>query len=227
MNNKHIITLYACALLVYAGWRTYDYMAGSLQGVTDTTRLLVAMVFLFASEIGLLMWLHVGRPKATTDIQEAAATSMIFVNFVGSMILGLADVLKHNTMYFVELAFLDPILLLAPWVLIVANVGGYLIYHMTDSEEQLSRAERRLSHEEIRLEMLARQEAINELKANMKGLASKLAPHYVKDLTDRVEGRTSARFNRAAQKLSQGESSGNGRESERVYPAEVDGSKNL
>ena len=208
MNGKHTITGFAIALLIYAGFRSFDYMSGSLQGVGVTTAYIVALVFLFASEIGLLVWLHIARPKATTDIQETAATAMIFVNFVGSMILGLADLLKHNTLYVVDVSFLDPVLLFAPWVLIVANVGGYLVYHMSDSEEQLARAERRLHHEEVKLEMEARTQAINELKSNMTALAGKLAPHYYRDLTSRVEGRTMKRFAKEANSGTGSENSG-------------------
>lgn len=226
MNNKHVITAFAIALLIYAGFRSFDYMKMNLQGVGQTTAYLVALVFLFASEIGLLVWLHVARPQATTDIQETTSTAMIAVNFVGSMILGLADLLIHNTLYVVNVSFLDPVLLFAPWFLIVANVGGYLVYHMADSDEQLARAERRLHHEEVRLEMEARTQAIQELQGNLKGLAGKLAPHYYNDLVSRVEGRTAARFARAAKRLQpQGEPesilSGNG-SGKHTYHAEVD-----
>ena len=225
MNNKHMITAFAIALLIYAGFRSFDYMSGSLLGIGQTTAYLVAIVFLFASEIGLLIWLHVARPHATTDIQETVSTAMIFINFIGSMILGLADLLKHNTLYTVDVSFLDPVLLFAPWVLIVANVGGYLIYHMADSDEQLSRAERRLHHEEVRLEMTARQKAIEELKSNMDGLADRLAPNYFKDITNRVEGRTAKRFAKVAKASSdlplESFISGNGSGKTEIYNAEV------
>lgn len=195
------MTIYALALLLYAAWRSFDYMAGSLQGVSKTAAVLVAAVFLFASEIGLLVWMYQAAPNATTEIQETTAKIMIGINFVGSMILGLADLLKHNTLYTVDLALLDPVLLLAPWVLIASNVLGHIVYHAADSSEMLKRAERRLEHEEAKLEMEARTKAIDELRKNRKALADKLAPHYINDLTDRVEGRTMTRFQRQATRI--------------------------
>ncbi len=196
MKPKYLMTGYAIALLVYAGWRSFDYVSGSLAGIDKTVATLVAIIFLFASEVGLLIWLHKAMPSATTDTQEATATTMIGINFVGSMVLGLADVLKHNTLYNVRLDWLDPVLLLAPWVLIAANVGGVILYHLNDSEEMLHRAERRLAHAESKLEIEARTKAVQELEKNEQALAEKLAPHYYADLVARVEGRTLARFDR-------------------------------
>ena len=74
--------------------------------------------------------------------------------------------------------------------------------------------------------MEARTQAIQELQGNLKGLAGKLAPHYYNDLVSRVEGRTAARFARAAKRLQpQGEPesilSGNG-SGKHTYHAEVD-----
>lgn len=198
MSNKWIMTGFAVVLLIYSGWRTYDYMAASLQGVSETTSMLVALTFLFASEIGLLLWLHSARPRATTGAQEAIATTMVLFNFVGAMILGLADVLMHNRLYVVDVSYLDPVLLFAPVVLIAGNVGAYLGYTMTDSEDQMAAAERQLEHEETMSEIDARMEALKTLKRNRKALAEKLAPSYVKDITDRVTGRTAQRFIRQA-----------------------------
>lgn len=200
MKSKHLMTFYAVVLLVYAGWRTYDYVSGSLTGIDATTATLIAVIFLFASEIGLLIWLHKAMPSASTDAQETISTAMIFINFAGSMVLGLADVLKHNQVYVIDLQWLDPILLLAPWVLIAANVLGVVLYHLNDSEEMLHRAERRLAHAESKLEIEARTKAVQELQKNEASLAEKLAPHYYADLVSRVEGRTLARFERQAKK---------------------------
>lgn len=74
--------------------------------------------------------------------------------------------------------------------------------------------------------MEARHQAIAELQGNLKGLAGKLAPHYYRDLTNRVEGRTLKRFAEAPKSSdvsaqpaasSQGK---NGRNPVREYDAE-------
>src|SRR3990167_7143141 len=228
MNNKHVLTGFAIALLIYSGWRTWDYMSQYLlKGVGVTTSMVIGAAFLFVTELGYLAWLHLARPHATTDVQETTAGAMIYIDLMGSLAIGLADLLVHNTLYSFNAPWLDPVLLFTPWLLIAANLIGYTIYHTGDSDEQLARAERRLHHEEVKLEMEARTQAINELKSNMQGLAGKLAPHYYKDLTDRVTGRTLARFERKA-KEAENEStepqasaiSGNGKA--REYRAETE-----
>ena len=198
MKSKYIMTGFALVMLAYQAWRVFDYMGSSLQGVSDTVRFIVSVAFLAFSEVGLIIWLHVGKPNATTDIQEATATTMIWVNFFGSMLVGLADMLKHNTMYVVDLAFMDPVLFIAPWALVVLNVGGYLIYHQADSEAQTGRAERRLLHEEAKTEIEARRAAIRQLQQNRQAIADELAPHYYQDIADRITGRTLTRFKRKA-----------------------------
>ena len=108
MKAKHALTAFAVVMLVYQGWRVLDYMGGSLQGVSDTVRFIVSLAFLAFSELGLIIWLHVGKPAATTEIQETTATGLIWIDFAGSMVIGLADLAKHNTLYNVDLSAVDP-----------------------------------------------------------------------------------------------------------------------
>lgn len=201
MKNKHVITIFAVVMLIYQGWRVFDYMGANLTGVSDSVRLVISIAFLAFSEIGLLIWLHVGIPAASTDLQETVATALIWLNFGGSMIIGLGDMLKHNTIYAVDLSAVDPLLFLAPWVMVVLNIAGYLIYYTNDSEAKLERESRRLTHEENQIEIEARRHAVRTLRANKDGLAEKLAPHYYGDITARVEGRTLNRFARQAGQL--------------------------
>ena len=198
MKNKHVMTLFAVLMLCYQAWRVYDYMGTSLTDVSDTVRMVVSVAFLTFSEIGLLAWLHVAQPNATTDLQETVATSLVWVDFVGSMVVGLGDMLKHNQLYRIDLSAVDPLLFLTPWLMVVLNLGAYLVYHMNDSDNRLEREERRLQHEEHDLEIHARRAAIRELKSNKEQLAERLSPHYVKSVQDRVTGRTMKRFVRQA-----------------------------
>lgn len=194
MKNKHIMTIFAVAMLIYQGWRVFDYMGSSLTGVSDTVKLVVSIAFLSFSEIGLIIWLHVAQPGATTDMQETISSGMVWIDFVGSMIVGLGDMLKHNTVYVVDLTAIDPLLFLAPWLMVVLNIAGYLVFVQNDSDARLEREERRLQHEENGLEIEARRNAIEELRKNKKAIAEKLAPHYYRSINDRVTGRTIKRF---------------------------------
>lgn len=190
------MTIFALTMLLYQGWRVYDYMSSSLRDVSEATAFVVSVAFLAFSEVGLLVWLHVAQPNATTDTQESVSAGMVWTDFAGSMIVGLGDMLKHNTLYHVDLSAVEPLLFLAPWLMVVLNIGGYLLYAQHDSEAMLDQEERRLRHEETRLEMESRRQAVRELRANQSAIAEKLAPLYYRDIHDRVSGRTISRFER-------------------------------
>lgn len=194
MKAKWILTIVILVMLGYQAWRVFDYMQGSLTGVDDNTSWWIAMAFLTFTEIGLLTWLHVAQPGATTRWQENVSNVMIWFDYAGSMVLGLADIAKHNTLYQVDLTRIDPVLFFAPWIIVVGNVGAWILYETTDSGKKLEKAERALKHAEHELEVQARQDAIAEIQANREALAKKLAPYYFKDISDRVTGRTVAKF---------------------------------
>lgn len=200
MNKKHLFTGFAVILLIYSAWRSFDYLMIGLNGVNSTVAVIVSLVFLFASEIGLLLWLHAGVPGSTTDAQETIAKCMIAVDFVGSLALGVADLLVHNTLYQVDFSWLDPVLLVAPALLVAANVGAVVMYHLADAEEQLRRADRQLDFEEAQLEITARQAAIKQLQSNRREIGEKLAPAIYADIRGRVTGRTIERFERQERK---------------------------
>lgn len=202
MKHKWILTITIVIMLAYQAWRVFDYMSTSMMGVDQNTSFFVSLAFLTFTEIGLLVWLHVAQPGSTTDKQENTAKVMIWVDFCGSMILGLADLAKHNTMYTIDLSRLDPVLFIAPWVIVAANVAAWIIFETNDSGKRLEQAERRLTHAEHELEIQARLDAIADLNANRQGLSKQLAPYYSRDIQDRITGRTAKRFLKEGEKLS-------------------------
>jgi hypothetical protein len=198
MNSKHLFSGFAVILLLYSAWRSFDYLMIGLVGVNQTTAIVVSLVFLFASEVGLLMWLHKGVPSSTTDAQETISKIMIFVDFIGSLTLGVADLLLHNSLYVVDFHWLDPVLLVAPAVLVAANVGAVVLYHLSDADERLKRADRQLDFEEAQLEIASRTAAIKQLKSSRREIGEKLAPSIYAHIRERVTGRTVSRFEKQA-----------------------------
>lgn len=194
MKDEHVMDLFAYGMLIYTGWRTFDYMRGMLSDVDYTTSMIVSLAFLLFSELGLLVWLHYGQPKATSGTQESVAVGMMWIDFFGCMIVNLADLLRHNTFYEVNLEQLDLVLFIAPWVLVALNVAAYLVYKTSDSNAAIERAERRLAHEEHQAEIAVRTRAVQEVKRRAPTYASRLAPHYQEDIEQRIEDRTLARF---------------------------------
>jgi hypothetical protein len=194
MKDEHVMDLFAYGMLAYTAWRTYDYMRANLAGVDAPTAIAVSLAFLMFSELGMLVWLHYGQPKATSAAQESVATVMLWIDFFGCMAVNLGDLVQHNTLYTVDLSNVDFILFIAPWVLVACNVAAYLVYKTTDSESSLEREERRLLHEEHAAEIKVRRRALYLVRRGSNDQAVKLAPHYKEDIEGRVQERTLARF---------------------------------
>lgn len=201
MKSGIVLTFFSVLMLVYTAWRSFDFIGGSLEGVDRTTAFIVAASFLVFSEIGLLLWLHIGGPGSTTDTQENVAGVLVWVDFVGIMIMGLGDMLRRNSFYEVDLSVLDPVLFLSPWLLVFCNLAGYLIYRRADADEETARAERQLKHEEARLDIEIRRAAVQGLRAESTGIAQSLSPGLVRSVKDRVTGRTARRYSKEADAL--------------------------
>ena len=74
---KWIIRLYSLALLAYTGYRTYDFMSSQLP--TDGGNL-VALLFLGATELGLLLWHEISMKHTTTDTQHSLSVALTWVD---------------------------------------------------------------------------------------------------------------------------------------------------
>ena len=68
---KWMIRAYSFGLLAYTGWLTYDFV--STQIPTGTTGGFIALLFLLATKIGLLLWHEVSMNHTTTEIQNYIA----------------------------------------------------------------------------------------------------------------------------------------------------------
>jgi hypothetical protein len=208
-ESHYWLTGFAVVMLIYQGWRVFDYMSGSMEGVNDTVKMLIAIAFLSFSEIGLMFWLHKGVPGASTDFQENTAYTLIWIDFAGSMIVGFADLAKHNTMYAIDLRVLDPILFGTPGLMVVANLAGYILYATNSKTSRLARMDRKLEYAEHELEVQARMDAIDTITENRGVLAQKLAPYYVRDTTDRVTGNTARKFLKQSEQNTSNGTAGN------------------
>lgn len=179
---KWIIRAYALILLAYTGWRTYDFMLHQLPA--GETGSLLALLFLFATEAGLLLWHEVSLNHSSTHEQQAIATALTWVDFAGSLIAGIADMILRQT--FITGYAVPPLLvtmLIYGLPLAVAlNVAGVLLYLSHDSEAQIDRAKRQLRFEITR-------QAIKELRSNQGNIAEGMKRDIYASLRDDVTGK--------------------------------------
>jgi hypothetical protein len=220
-------------LLIYTGIRTFWFVRDQLP--TGDTSTILALVFLGATELGMLLWHEMSLKHTTTEIQQNIAITMTWLDFAGSTLAGIADMIlrQHFMTGYTLPGWLGLIVLYGLPVLMGVNVAATLSYTSNDSDAMLERADRRLEHEENRLEIEARRQALHDLHANRAAIAERLQPYYYKQIHDRVTGRTLARFERQAKsdaaKPEAVKFSGNGHKAE-MYAAETDqvrtGSKN-
>jgi hypothetical protein len=219
---KWVIRIYALVLLAYTGWRTYDFMVHQLP--SGETGMLLALLFLFATEAGLALWHEISLRHTTTQEQHYTAVALTWIDFAGSLAAGIADMILRQT--FAEGYVLPPLLvtfLIFGLPLIVAlNIAGVLVYLANDSELQLDRAKRELRHEIHR-------QAIRELHDNTGAIAEGMKKDIYRRLRDDVTGKLAKQYladPKTAQLPPHTSSNGKVVYNQEAEPVEVTDSKN-
>lgn len=184
---RWIIRFYAIVLLGYAGWRTYDFMLHQLPA--GETGYLLALLFLFATEAGLALWHETSLRHTTTQEQHYTATALTWIDFVGSLIAGVADMILRQT--FAGDYVIPPLLVTAliyglPLV-VALNVAGVLVYLANDAEIQIDRAKRQLRFEITK-------QALQELHDNHGAIAKSMKTDIYKELRDDVTGKLAREY---------------------------------
>jgi len=144
---KWMVRLYSLILLAYTGWRTYDFMASQLPK-TDLSFWL-SLIFLFATEVGLLLWHETSLNHATTETQEQLANWMTWIDFFASTAAGIADMIIRQTMvvdYKIPPILVDFLIYGLP-ITMALNVAAVLVYISNDGEAQIKREKRQVQYE--------------------------------------------------------------------------------
>lgn len=163
---RWIVRMYVFILLAYTGWRTYDFMINQLP-VGDTSYWL-AILFLFATEAGLALWHEVSMSHVTTKEQEEISVALTWIDFVGSLAAGIADMILRQTIasnYQIPTTLVGFLIYGLP-AIVALNVAGGLMYLSNDAELQLTRAKKQLRFEITR-------QAIAELRDRKAAIAEK------------------------------------------------------
>jgi hypothetical protein len=177
---KWIIRIYTFVLLIYTGWRTIDFLLMQLPA-TDTSWWL-AIVFLFSTEIGILIWHEISLSHTTTYTQHYIATGLTWLDFTGSFGAGVADMILRQTMmvdYKIPPALAMGLIIGLP-LIVAINVAGALVYLANDADLQRMRTRKFLEFE-------ADQQAMAEINAGRRKLVARRKQALMKELTTDYE----------------------------------------
>jgi hypothetical protein len=180
---RWIIRAYSFVLLAYTGWRTVDFLLSQLP--KNDISVWLSIAFLFASEAGLLLWHEISMSHTTTHEQYNVSVTMIFMDFVGSLAAGIADMILRQTMLegYVIPAFLATGLMYGLPAIMATNVGAALYYLSNDAKLQRERAQREMEFE-------IHKEALKLVASDKRVLANEKK----KLISDRIRGEVSDRI---------------------------------
>lgn len=178
---KWIIRIYSLVLLAYTGWRTYDFMSSQLPKSDISFWLSIA--FLFATEAGLVLWHEAHLHHTTTDVQDKLTMGLTWIDFVGSLAAGIADMILRQT--FIDGYQIPPMLaqfLLYGLPCIMAiNVAGVIIFEENDAEVQEDAAEKAARFE-------VHKQAMKQIRADRQALATEKSGVIYNRLRGHVTG---------------------------------------
>jgi hypothetical protein len=178
MNGvKIFIWAYTFVLLAYTGWRTYDFMLQQLPK-SDISYWL-ALLFLFATEAGMILW-HVAATKSTsTYTQHYVSNILVWLDFVASLGAGTADMILRQTFLdgYVVHPLLGQALIYGLPLVVAANVAGALLYLSNDSDTQID-TQRRMIDFEIG------HQALKQLSGNRRMIASRKRDELYNQIVD-------------------------------------------
>lgn len=138
---KWIVRGYSFILLAYTGWRTFDFMGSQLP--KDDLSFWLSIIFLFATEVGLLIWHELALSYVTTETQESIAKWMTGVDFLGSTASGIADMIIRQTLTNYEIPpWLAQFLIYGLPIIVALNVGAVLLYIWFDGDAWIVREQR-------------------------------------------------------------------------------------
>ncbi len=189
---RWVIRAYAVILLAYTGWRTWDFMIHQLPAGDLSTWL--AILFLFATEAGLMLWHEISIRHTTTREQHYISIMLTWVDAFGSLAAGTADMILRQT--FAQGYVIPPalalFLLYGLPAIVAANIAAVLYYLSNDAETQLDRAKKELRFEITR-------QALRELKDNESAIAEGLKKDIFRKIRDDVTGKIAREYPRYVQ----------------------------
>lgn len=133
-----IVLLLDLVLLIYTGWRSFDFLATT---VPDGMQVL-ALVGLWGLDIGAIAWSLVWIFGSTGKFQNWTAMAFFIIDLVGVALTSLTDSLMYSQGEAALAGALAGITAVAVPLVLFGNVTAGFIYHMTSPQTRARRKKR-------------------------------------------------------------------------------------
>ncbi len=138
-----IVLILDIVLLVYTGWRSYDFLTTSVPAGYE----LLALVGLWGLDIGAVAWSLVWIFGSSTKYQDWTSMFFFVFDLVGVILTSLTDSLMYGKTDSALSGMLTGIAIVVVPLIVVANAVAGFIYHMTSPQTKHRRAKRRADNE--------------------------------------------------------------------------------
>jgi hypothetical protein len=134
-----IVLLLDGVLLIYTAWRSYDFLTTTIPSGFQ----LLALAGLVGLDIGAVGWSLAWIIGATSQYQDWAAMSFFIIDLLGVILTSLTDSLMYGAKGGAMTTMLAGIAVVMIPLVVVGNVVGGFIFHMTSPETKAHREERK------------------------------------------------------------------------------------
>lgn len=138
-----IVLILDAVLLIYTGWRSYDFLTTSVPAGYE----LLALVGLWGLDIGAVAWSLVWIFGSATKYQDWTSMFFFVFDLMGVILTSLTDSLMYGQADSALSEMLGGIAVVVVPLIVVANAVAGFIYHMTSPQTKERRTLRRSENE--------------------------------------------------------------------------------
>lgn len=138
-----IVLILDAVLLIYTGWRSYDFLTTSVPAGYE----LLALVGLWGLDIGAVAWSLVWIFGSSTKYQDWTSMFFFVFDLLGVVLTSLTDSLMYGQNDSALSTMLGGIAVVVVPLIVVANAVAGFIYHMTSPQTKERRALRKAENE--------------------------------------------------------------------------------
>lgn len=180
-----IMYVYGCILLGYTVYRSYDFLQYNLPTAIAGE---VALLGVFALDIGLIVWDTAYSYFAKSKRQEQISLAFIVVDFLGSFGAGVADMILRQTMInYVMPPVLGKILIYGIPAIVAGNVAALIYYMINDPTQAEKRVRRRIEAKVI-------EGALEQVEADADALAQEVKKSIAEVIKRRAKENVTGRY---------------------------------